>query len=144
VQQIESCRRQLHRPNKLTLARPSCEARCSRRWFRQSGILAPWSTVPLGVPGALVCSTATGGSLAGVLSGSTLAMTILDCLPIRDPPPAGWRMTTLGVSRLDATRLVSRGSHLCEAIERPMRKLARCLAFQNPPLPCGRGKYLIS
>ena len=71
MQQIKSCRRQLHRPNKLTLARPSCEAGCSRRWFRQSGILAPWSTVPVGVPGALVSSTAPGGSLADVLSGST-------------------------------------------------------------------------
>jgi hypothetical protein len=116
VQQIESCRRQLHRPNKLTLARPSCEAGCSRRWFRQSGILAPWSTVPLGVPGALVCSTATGGSLGASCLVQPWPMTILDCLPIRDPPPAGWRMTTLGVSRLDATRLVSRGSHLCAAL----------------------------
>jgi hypothetical protein len=71
VQQIKSCRRQLHRSKKLTLARPPCEADCSRRWFSQSGILAPWSTVPVVVFGALVSSTAPGGSLAGVLSGST-------------------------------------------------------------------------
>jgi len=62
---------QLHRPNKLALARPPCKAGCSRRWFRQSGILVPWTTVPVGVPGALVCSTAPGGSLAAGLSGST-------------------------------------------------------------------------
>ena len=71
MQQIKSCRQQLHRSKKLTLARPPCEAGCSRRWFSQSGILAPWSAVPVGVFGALVSSTAPGGSLAGVLSDST-------------------------------------------------------------------------
>jgi hypothetical protein len=59
VQQIKSCRRQLHRPNKLTLARPPCEAGCSRRWFRQSGIIGSLGHSPRwGAHGALVCSTA--------------------------------------------------------------------------------------
>jgi hypothetical protein len=43
-------------------------------WLRQSGILAPWSTIPAGMSGALVCSTAPGGSSAGVLAGSTVGV----------------------------------------------------------------------
>src|SRR5215813_11303599 len=54
----------------------SCECCGAGRswWLRQSGILAPWSTVLVGVPGALVCLTAPGGSSAGVLSGSTVGV----------------------------------------------------------------------
>src|SRR5215813_1022737 len=66
-------------------------------WLRQSGILAPWSTVPVGVPRALVCSTAPGGSSAGVLSGSTVGVEDIifgptaeaaDCALIRFGSPA--------------------------------------------------------
>ena len=36
--------------------------------------MMPVGTVPVGVPRALVCSTAPGGSSAGVLSGSTVGV----------------------------------------------------------------------
>jgi hypothetical protein len=66
-------------------------------WRRQPGILAPWSTVPVGVPRALVCSNAPGGSSAGVLSGSTVGVDDItfgptagaaDCSLIRFGSPA--------------------------------------------------------